>query len=473
MTSDFSDVDALGQAALVASGAASPAELLEAAIARAEAANPALNFMAQPLYDRARTAAKSAFSGPFAGVPFLVKDLHMHIAGERSGEGSRLWSDYRPDYNSTLYERMLASGLNTFGKTTSPELGLTVTTESKATGLTRNPWNLAHSAGGSSGGAACAVAAGVVPIAQASDGGGSIRCPASACGVFGMKPSRGRVPQGPNVTESWLGLTVAHAVSRSVRDSAALLDAIAGPELGSRYIAPIPAGTFLEACHRDPSRLRIALMIEPLTGVPVHPEVAAATRDAARLLESLGHHVEEATPDISGAELGEAMVAILGACTAADIGNRLKQLGRDDAGDDIETVTQMFVHIGKNTSGLQVIAANDVFQQAAIIIAQFLTRYDVILSPVFAQPPIELGKIDLSPTDIASWTANITGYSPYTALANQTGQPAMSLPLGMSSTGLPIGVMVTGRYGEEVLLYALAGQIERAAPWAGRRPPTA
>jgi amidase len=207
--------------------------------------------------------------------------------------------------------------------------------------------------------------------------------------------------------------------------------------------------------------------------VPVHPEVAAATRDAARLLESLGHHVEEATPDISGAELGEAMVAILGACTAADIGNRLKQLGRDDAGDDIETVTQMFVHIGKNTSGLQVIAANDVFQQAAIIIAQFLTRYDVILSPVFAQPPIELGKIDLSPTDIASWTANITGYSPYTALANQTGQPAMSLPLGMSSTGLPIGVMVTGRYGEEVLLYALAGQIERAAPWAGRRPPTA
>ncbi len=471
MSSDFADLDALGQAALVASGGASPAELLEAAIARAEASNPSLNFMAQPLYDRARAAAKSPFTGPFAGVPFLVKDLHMHIDGERSGEGSRLWNDYRPHYNSTAYDRILASGLNTFGKTTSPELGLTVTTESKATGLTRNPWNLAHSAGGSSGGAACAVAAGVVPIAHASDGGGSIRCPAAACGVFGMKPSRGRMPQGPNVTESWLGLTVAHAVSRSVRDNAALLDALSGPETGSRYVAPAPDGSFLDAMKRDPGRLRIALMIAPLTGVPVHPEVEAATRDAARLLEGLGHHVEEATPDLSGAALGEAMVAVIAACTAADIGNRLKQLGRDDAGDDIETVTQMFAHIGRKTSATQLIAANDLFQHAAIVMARFLTRYDVLLSPVFAHPPIELGKIDMSPPDIASWTANITGYSAYTALANQTGQPAMSLPLAMSSTGLPIGIMATGRYGDEALLYALAAQIERAAPWANRRPP--
>ncbi len=462
--------DALGQAQLVASGKASPAELLEAAIARAEATNPALNFMAQPLYDRARAAAKTGFSGPFAGAPFLVKDLHIHIAGERSGEGSRLWDGYRPDYTSTVYQRIADAGFNTFGKTTTPELGLTVTTESRATGLTRNPWSLAHSAGGSSGGAACAVAAGVVPMAQASDGGGSIRCPAAACGLFGMKPSRGRVPMGPRITEGWLGLSVVHAISRSVRDSAALLDAIHGADVGSRYTAPAPAQSFLGEVSRDPGRLRVALMIEPLTGVPVDAAVRAATEGAARLLESLGHHVEEARPDLSGAALGEAMVAVLGACTAADVAARLRALGRTDAGDDIETVTQMFVHIGKQTTAVQLLAANDAFQAAAITMAMFLTRYDVILSPVFAQPPIALGKIDLSPTDMAAWTANITGYSPYTALANQTGQPAMSLPLGWSAAGLPIGIMVMGRYGEEGLLYRLAGQIERAAPWAARRP---
>ena len=465
------ELDALGQAAAVAAGDVSPAELLEAAIARAEASNPALNFMAQPLYERARAAAASSFSGPFAGVPFLVKDLHVHIAGERSGEGSRLWADYRPEQNSTVYDRFVAAGLNTFGKTTTPELGLTVTTESKATGLTRNPWDLGRSAGGSSGGAACAVAAGIVPMAQASDGGGSIRCPASACGIFGMKPSRGRVPMGPRVTEGWMGLSVVHAVSRSVRDNAALLDAIHGVETGSRYAAPTPEHSFLSEVTREPGKLRVALMLTPLTGVPVDPEVEAATRATAALLETLGHHVEEVQPDLSGAELAVAMVAVLGACTAADIGARLKVLGRDDAGDDIETVTQMFVHLGKQTTAVQLLAANDSFQHAAIVMARFMERFDVVLSPVFAQPPIELGKVDLSPTDMGEWTANITGYSPFTALYNQTGQPAMSVPLGWSAGGLPIGMMLAGRYGEEGLLYRLAGQLERVAPWADKRPP--
>lgn len=465
------DLDALGQAAAVAAGKVSPAELLDAAIARAEAANPALNFMAQPLYDRARGAARNGFDGPFAGVPFLVKDLHVHIAGERSGEGSRLWDGYRADRNSVIYDRYVAAGLNTFGKTTTPELGLTVTTESRATGLTRNPWDLTRSAGGSSGGAACAVAAGVVPLAQASDGGGSIRCPASACGVFGMKPSRGRVPLGPRVTESWLGLSVVHAVSRSVRDNAALLDATHGIEPGSRYVAPTPEASFLSEVTREPGHLRIALMLEPLTGVPVDPDVVAATHATVKLLESLGHHVEAAQPQLSGAELGNAMTAVLGACTAADVGARLAALGRDEAGDDIETVTQMFVHIGRNTTAVQLLAANDVFQNAAIIVARFMETYDVILSPVFARPPIALGKIDLSPTHMGEWTANILGYSPFTALYNQTGQPAMSVPLGWSSSGLPIGMMFAGRYGAEGLLYRLAGQLERAAPWAGRRPP--
>ena len=462
--------DGLAQAEAIARRETTAAELLEAAIARTEAVNPKLNFVAQPMFERARKAAAGSFSGPFAGVPFLVKDLHMAIPGERMGEGSKLWNDARADYTSTLYHRQVAAGLNTFAKTTTPEFGLTVTTESAATGLTRNPWNLAHSAGGSSGGAACAVAAGVVALAHASDGGGSIRCPASACGVFGLKPSRGRVPMGPHGTEGWLGLGVVHAVSRSVRDSAALLDATHGPENGSRYTAPAPEFSFLSEVTRTPGPLRIAVMREPITGVPVHPEVLAALDDAAKLLEGLGHHVEIAQPSLDGAALGSAMVAVLGAATAYEVGERLAALGRSDAGSDLETVTQMFVHIGKGTSGTQIMAANALFQRAAITVADFMVDFDIILSPVFAQPPIELGKVDLSPTDMAEWTANITGYSPFTAMANWTGVPAMSMPLGMSSTGLPIGVMATGRYGAEGLLYRLAGQVERAAPWAGRKP---
>ena len=468
---DYSSYDALGLAELVATRQASPVELLDAAIARCEAENLKLNFIAQPLYDRARAAATQPFTGPFAGVPFLVKDLHMHIAGERSGEGSRLWDGYRPDYTSTLFARFEAAGFNTFGKTTTPELGLTVTTESTATGLTRNPWHHDRSAGGSSGGAACAVAAGVVPVAHASDGGGSIRCPAAACGLFGMKPSRGRVPSGPHLTEGWMGLTVNHCVSRSVRDSAAVLDAIHGIEAGSRYVAPAPERSFLSEVGRDPGRLRVALMLDAPTGVPVDRQVITATRDAARLLESLGHHVEQAAPVLDAWALTSAMTATVGASTALDIGNRLHDLGRDSAGDDIETVPQMWVHIGNRTTAVELAKANATFQTAAIAMAEFLTRFDVILSPVFAQPVIELGRIDLSPPDIATWTAAITGYSPFTAIANQTGQPAMSLPLGTDRDGLPIGVMVTGRYGEEGLLYRLAAQVEAAAPWRARRPP--
>ena len=416
MIDEILALDGLAQAEAIAKGDTNPSELLEAAIARVERVNPALNFIAQPMYERGRTAAAGTFTGPFAGVPFLVKDLHLAIPGERMGEGSKLWDGARADYTSTLYHRHVAAGLNTFGKTTTPEFGLTVTTESAATGLTRNPWNLAHSAGGSSGGAACAVAAGAVAIAHASDGGGSIRCPASACGVFGLKPSRGRVPMGPKGTEGWLGLSVVHAVSRSVRDSAALLDGSHGPENGSRYTAPTPEFSFLSEVTRDPGRLRVAVMRVPITCVPVHPDVLAGLDDTARLLEGLGHHIEVAQPHLDGAALGEAMVAALGAATAFEIAERLKALNQSDAGDSIEPVTAMFAHLGRNTTGPQVMAANALFQSAAIIVADFMERFDIILSPVFAQPPIELRKIDLSPTDMAEWTANILGYSPSTAL---------------------------------------------------------
>ncbi len=467
---EYSDMDATALADLVADGEVTPAELLETAVAATEAANPQLNFIAQPLYDRARARAQQPFGGPFAGVPFLVKDLHMHIAGERSGEGSRLWDGYIADHDSTLFTRFETAGFNTFGKTTTPEFGLTVTTESRAYGLTRNPWAHDRSAGGSSGGAAAAVAARVVPVAHASDGGGSIRCPAAACGLFGLKPSRGRNPIGPRATEGWFGLTVNHVVTRSVRDSAAILDAVHGAEAGSRYVAPTPARPFVDALRPDGPRLRVALMLQPITGMPVDPQVTAAVEDAARLLESLGHHVEAAAPPLDAAALNNAMTATVGASTANEVATRLAALGRSDAGDDIETVPQMWVHIGKRTTAVELAAANFAFQTAAIALATFMERFDVILSPVFAQPVIGLGAIDLSPTDIGQWTANITGYSPFTALANWTGVPAMSLPLAHDRDGVPIGVMVTGRYGAEALLLRLAAEVEAAAPWGDRRP---
>ncbi len=278
------------------------------------------------------------------------------------------------------------------------------------------------------------------------------------------------MPVGPRATEGWFGLTANHVVSRSVRDSAAVLDQIHGDEAGSRYSAPAPARSFLSEVGRDPGKLRVALMLEPMTGVPVDPQVIAATRDAARLLASLGHHVEEAAPVFDAWGLTSAMTATIAASTAHDVAERLATLGRSDAGDDIESVPQMWVHIGNRTTAVELARANATFQTAAIALADFMADYDVILSPVFAQPVIGLGIIDLSPMDIAAWTAAITGYSPFTALANQTGVPAMSLPLGMDTDGLPIGVMVTARYGDEGMLFRLAAQVETAAPWAARRP---
>ena len=471
MTDLLDTHDGLGLAKLVADRDVTPAELLELAVARAERLDPQLNFLAHKLYDRARAQAATSLSGPFAGVPFLVKDLHMDIAGAHSGEGSAFWGGYKAKTNSTVFERFEAAGLVTFGKTTTPELGLTGTTESKAYGLTRNPWDRTRTSGGSSGGAAVAVAAGVVPIAQASDGGGSIRTPAACCGIFGLKPSRGRVPMGPHRTEGWMGLSTVHAVSRSVRDNAALLDAIHGPELGSRYSAPTPDGSFLSQVGRDPGSLRIAMILKPATGQPVDPEVIAATRAAAALCESLGHHVEEASLPVDGVALGQAMVTTLGVCTAADIDARAEVVGRPPREDELETMTRIFVDIGRSASGDALYAANACFQDAAISMEQFMQGYDIVLSPTLARPPIALGKIDLSPADISAWTTEIMLFGPFTSLHNQTGQPAISVPLGTSSAGLPIGIMFAGGYGGEALLYRLAGQLEAAAPWATRRPP--
>lgn len=466
--------DALGLAGLVRARKVSPAELLDSAIARAEALNPRYNFMAQKLYERARgKLAEGLPQGPFTGVPWLLKDLNTHIAGELTEGGSRFYKGNRATVTSELVRRIEAAGFVVFGKTTTPEFGLTATTENKLNGDTQNPWNPAHIAGGSSGGSAAAVAAGVLPAAHATDGGGSIRIPAACCGLFGLKPSRGRVPMGPGRTEGWGGLSAHHAITRSVRDSAAILDATWGVEPGSRYGAPDPEGTFLANVTRKPGRLRIALMVTPFAGTPVDPECAEAARAAARLCESLGHHVEEAGPKLDMAALGFAAFAIIGSSVAADVADRAKATGIDPA-QTLEPVSLGFVEFGKRFSAMDYARANATFQQAASTMAQFMAGYDAILSPTLAAPPLPLGRINLSPDcDFEEWGQRAALFAAYTQIANFTGQPGMSVPLAMSRTGLPIGVQFLGRYGREDVLLRLAGQLERAAPWAARRPAVA
>lgn len=463
--------DSLGLAELVRMRKVSASELLEAAIARAEALNPQLNFMAQKHYDYARKAIAAGLpQGPFSGVPWLLKDLNTYIAGEVTENGSRLYKGQRASVTSELVRRIERAGFVIFGKTTTPEFGLTGTTESVLMGPTRNPWNRERIAGGSSGGAAAAVAAGVIPAAHATDGGGSIRIPASACGLFGLKPSRGRVPMGPLRTEGWGGMSVHHAVSRTVRDSAAILDATHGVEPGSRYSAPTPERPYLQEVGRDPGKLRIALMLSPYSGAPVDPQVVEATKAAARLLEGLGHHVEEAAPKIDMATIGASSFALLASSVAADCVDRAKALGIELGPDVLERTTLDFVAMGKSYTGMDYARGNNAYQAAAVTIAQFMERWDVILSPTLSAPPLPLGRIGLDTgRSMMDWGREVGTFTAFTGIYNGTGQPSMSLPLAMSQDGLPIGVMATGRFGEEGLLFRLAGQVEKAAPWNGRR----
>ncbi len=464
--------DAMGLAKLVRQRKVSPSELLEAAIAQAEAMNPRFNFMAQKHYDFARAEiARGLPEGPFTGVPWLLKDLAAYIEGLPTEGGSRLNKGQVGLFTTELVNRYRKAGLVVFGKTTTPEFGLTGTTESTLMGATRNPWNPDRIAGGSSGGAAAAVAAGVIPAAHATDGGGSIRIPASCCGLFGMKPSRARTPMGPFRTEGWAGFSTHHVITRSVRDSAALLDATHGPEAGSRYSAPSPEGTFLSQVGREPGKLRIALMSTPASGAPVDPECLRVLSETARLCESMGHHVEEAAPKLDAAALGQASFVLIASSLAADLLDRAKSLGIELGPDVLEPITLGFVGYGQTTTGADFARANNTMQSAAVAVAQFMDKYDVILSPTLAKPPLEIGQISLSPgVPFQEWGQRAATFSPFAQMANFTGQPSMSVPMGQSSEGLPIGMMFTGRYGEDALLYSLAGQLERAAPWAARRP---
>jgi len=470
--SSFSEYDGIGLAELVRRKQTSPGELLAWAIANAETVNPKINCLAHTHYEQAQAQIAAGLpQGAFQGVPFIVKDLGVELAGTVTSAGSLAFKNHRAAVDSELVARYKRAGLVIFAKATSPELGLTFTTESKAFGLTRNPWDLERSAGGSSGGSAAAVAGGIVPMAHASDGGGSIRVPASCTALFGLKPSRGRMPLGPPLSERWLGLANAHAITRSVRDSAALLDATCGIESGSRYSAPPPPdGSFLRQLDRAPGRLRIALILTASSGTAIDPECIAAARASARLCESLGHHVEEASPALDVHALNDGFLAVIVTSVAQALRDWGAERGKPVSPEEVETMTWIYAEQGRSASGLAIADGNAAFQVAATAVADFQTGFDVLLSPTLARPPAKLGALSLSPIDVAAFGREVTSYSPFTALANMTGQPSMSVPLHWTPDGLPVGTMFTGRYGEEALLLRLAAQLEQAQPWAHRRP---
>jgi len=470
---DLDQYDAIGLGELVNAGKITPVELLDRAIARTEAVDPKINAVVLKHYDVARRQiAETPPSGPFAGVPFLLKDLGAYLKDTVTTEGSRAFANAVADHDSTVPRRAKAAGMVVFGKTASPEFGLTTSTESKLWGATRNPWNLERVAGGSSGGAGAAVAARILPIAHASDGGGSIRIPAACCGLFGLKPSRGRVPADEARSVGWNGLSTLHAVSISVRDSAALLDAWAGPEPGDSVTPPPPAqGSFLDATRRGPGALRIALIDTALNGAELHPDCRAALTDVARLCESLGHTVEPAAYDLSAEALGDAMIIGMGADLASRLDRRAAELGRPITTEDVEMVTLFMIERGRAVSAKAYVEARRVFDLAAAHVARLHQRFDVILSPTLAQPPGPLGRLGLSPENVGDYARAIAAFSPYTALQNQIGVPSMSVPLVWNAEGLPIGMMFSAPFGAEELLFSLAAQLEQARPWKDRLPP--
>jgi amidase len=462
--------DATSLAELIAKGEISAEEVLETAIARAEQVNPAINAIVHRQYEQARKVVAAGLSeGPLKGVPFLLKDLGYFEAGERTTFGSSLFKDFVADHDAAYVSRCKKAGLVVIGRSASPEFGLNPNTEPRLYGPCRNPWNLEYSAGGSSGGSAAAVSAGILPAAHATDGGGSIRIPAAQCGLFGLKPSRGRVSMAPDAGEGWGGLAVAHVVSRSVRDSALMLDCTTGPEAGDPYTAPMPERSFLEAVTRPPRRLRIALMLKDHRGARLHPQCLEAVQRGAQLCAGLGHVVEEADPNLDLVALRLMNNRIAAANTARSCSMRWKALGREPSADDVEAVTWAVYQHGLQVTGIEYIEAIAAVHATGRKMAAFLTSYDVILSTTLAGPPPKLGYFDQN-GDVETFAGRVTEYLSVTPLHNATGTPAMSLPLHWTADGLPVGVHFAGRYGEEATLLALAAELERAQPWFDQVP---
>lgn len=468
--------DAIALASLVRTGEVTPLELVDAAIERIEKVNGTLNAVVTPMFELARETAKSPLpDGPFKGVPFLLKDLQAAFNGVRMTCASRYLQDFVPNHDSELVARYKRAGLITVGKTNTPEFGILPTTEPQLFGATRNPWDVSRTPGGSSGGSAAAVASGMVPAAHANDGGGSIRIPASCCGIFGLKPTRGRNPLGPDFGDVFGGLVAEHAVTRSVRDSAALLDATSGMQAGDPYYAPPPARPFLEEVGAPPGKLRIALFTSPPSGAPVDPDCIEAVEDAARLCADLGHEVEQVPTfremSINPDMLVDAFMTHWAAGNAWLIDSLSYAVGRKPVEGELEPLTQALVAMGERRTAPQYLLAVQILQVYARRMASIFEKYDVMLTPTLAEPPPPLGSFDAPPDDPTFPLRRSGLFCPFTPLFNGTGQPAMSVPLFWNAAGLPIGAQFAARFGDEATLFRLAAQLEAARPWNERRPP--
>lgn len=475
---EYQNHDALGLAELVAKGEVTPEELLETAIGRLEDVNPRINAIAHLVVDAAMATIKRELpAGPFRGVPFLLKDLGAAAVDIPSNLGSRLFAGTRYDVDGELVRRLRTAGLAIFGRTTTPELGVGPVTEAKVYGgPTRNPWNLDHTAGGSSGGAAAAVAAGILPAAHGSDGGGSVRIPASSSGLFGLKPTRARIPAGPLAGEGWAGMAVDGFLTRSVRDSAALLDAVVGPDLGAPYWPPPLGSGFVDAIQRPPARQKIAFSFKSFTGELVHPDCEEAVRKAAKLLEGLGHHVEEADPAPDLMPMMQAWARIVACGTALAVRQKVEARGTALDPDEVEGVTRGAIALAKTVSGADYLQAVNQVHRFGRGLAGFFEGYDLLVTSTLAEPPARIGRFAPDNEDFLDHRLGPTGilpYSPFTPAFNASGQPAMSMPLHWNAAGLPIGVHIAGRFGADEALISLAAELEAASPWFDQRPPLA
>jgi amidase len=470
---EYAQYDGLGLADLVAKRQVTPLELADEAIRRIEQHNPRLNAVVHKMYDQGRDIARrlaGESAGRFRGMPFLLKDILGNFAGVPTASGARFMLDLPAPQDDTLVTRFKAAGLVPLGKTNVPEFGLLPITESALYGACHNPWSLAHSTGGSSGGSAAAVAAGIVPFAHANDGGGSIRIPASCCGLVGLKPTRGRNPLGPMLGDVMSGLICEHVVSRTVRDTAALLDCTHGPEVGDPYFAPPPARPFFDEVGAPTGRLRIAFTTHSPAGT-LHPECIAAVERTAKLCEDLGHVVEDASPPIDQGTLTQSFLAVWTAGLAMQIDAVAMMTGREVREELFEGLTWSLYQQGRQVTGAQYLLSIAMLQMQARMVGRFHERYDCWLTATLGAPPIRIGSVDIAERDVMKGMGPILEYVPYTPLQNATGQPAISLPLHWTADGLPVGLMFTGRMGEEALLLRLAAQLEQARPWISRRPP--
>jgi amidase len=493
---EYEQFDALALAELVRRGEVSPRELVLAAIERIDARNPQLNAVIHTLYEDALAAAAGPpGTGPFAGVPFLLKDLVSWYAGAPVRSGSRILEGFVAPHDSELVRRYRRSGVIILGKTNTPEFGLTPFTEPELFGPTRNPWDPTRTPGGSSGGSAAAVASGMVPIAGGGDGGGSIRIPASCCGIFGIKPTRGRNPTGPIEGELWDGAVVEHVLTRSVRDSAAMLDAVAGEEPGSPYVTAAPARPFLDEVGADPGRLRIVFTDRPLLGDTMHADCRTALNETVALLESLGHTLVEASPPLDRDEFLHAFLLMVCGQADADLGDAEASTGKKASPENVEISTWALALLGRSYSAAAMARARRVLERTTRAVGRWFDGYDVdvLLTPTLTAPPFEIGALQPPAHELAALRVlgraraggvlrlagaldkaakRVFDWIACPPLFNITGQPAMSVPLAWNAAGLPIGMHFAGRFGDEATLFRLASQLEEARPWFAKRPPS-